>query len=381
MKVFTADGRGRIRLLVLALLAAALTLTGAAKIGNAATSAGVVVTNWHVLNDVSATILGQPSPGGNVGYDIAVANQGTATANHVTFSESIGAGGQVVLIPVQAGISCTGIGTTTLSCQLKQLAAGGTFHVQVLFKTPTAPTSQTLTNTVVGTLDSQTTGPPNNRQTDTFGPCQDGFETSSTCSTVNGVDFVTRTYAGFNTDGTIDHAFAQSLALPSDSLGTDSGGFFTANVKMPKGQFLNNNIYASVRLENTAGVLPPPVTVNPCTTCQPFEVTTIIPLAATVDTANNPFLQGSSSTPYSWSFTIPVPNGFKPTGVWHTDDLGQNGAPLPACQTDASGNPIPLTTAPGLCTLPPVVTKGKGQKPDTVTYSGLGVANGNAWGY
>src|SRR5215467_12089365 len=98
MRILTADGRGRARLALLAVLVAGLTLAGAATIGSAASTNGTVVGSVSVLNDVSTTIPGQPTPGGNIGYVLHVLNdpaQGTATVNHLLFSATIGNKGAV----------------------------------------------------------------------------------------------------------------------------------------------------------------------------------------------------------------------------------------------------------------------------------------------
>jgi hypothetical protein len=143
---------------------------------------------------------------------------------------------------------------------------------------------------------------------------------------------------------------------------------------MPPG-FLHSNNYVGVTLQNNPGILPANASTA-CPTCQPFQVQTTIPLASTVTSQNNPFLAGGSTDPYTWSFTIPVPKGFKPTGVFHEDDNLANGQLLPTCQT-VGGQPVPLTTDPGICVSSMTVTKGTQW---TVTYSGIGVANGYGWG-
>src|SRR5580765_7748090 len=113
-------------LAVLGLLVAlaVVALGGAIKNGRAA-SANPVSSTFTVLNDVSATIPGQPTPGGNIGYELTgVADQGQ-TANHLNLTESIGSGGKVVFINSTGnpGLSCSGLNTATLSCSLSQLKA------------------------------------------------------------------------------------------------------------------------------------------------------------------------------------------------------------------------------------------------------------------
>jgi uncharacterized repeat protein (TIGR01451 family) len=360
------------RLLVLAVLVAALALTGAAKVGHAASSNGVAVTDWHVLNDISSTVAGQPSPGGNIGYDLTVSNQGTSTANHLVLTESIGAGGSTVLVQSTPNV-CTG--GTTLTCTIKQFPAGSMLHVVVLFKTPNPPGSSTVTNTIVGSFDPQTTGPPNSRKSDTFGPCESGLDLN--CTTTNGVDTVTRQYAGLTSTGGVDPSFRQSLLLPFDKHGqgnlTVNGmGGQSASVTMPTAltinNFLNGKDFVGTTLETSSNVTPP----SGCPSCQPFLEHTTIPLAATF-TTTGPFLDASGSDPYTWTFTIPIPNNFKPTALYHTDDLGNNPFFVQLCSV------TPVTSSPGICmTGNPTVDKKT--NPNTATYSGIGVVNGHGWG-
>jgi hypothetical protein len=354
MKALTGDGRAKTRLVLLLALIAALALGGAAaKISSAATN-GVLTANATVLNDQNPLVLGAPSPGGNIGYDLSVINGSTNTVNHLVFTDTIGNKGTVVFINAPANVSCSGMGTSTLSCTSVQLASGAGFDVIVLFSTdPNAVGGvDQIINTGSGTYAPQSNNTSNNR---TDGTKSFTFPT------------VPRTYAAGKD---------QSLALANDPLNT-GGGFFVSSVRMPPG-FLHSNNYVGVTLQNNPGVLPANASTV-CPTCQPFQVQTTIPLASTVDSPNNPFLVmgvGGSTDPYTWSFTIPVPKGFKPTGVFHEDDNLANPQLLPTCQT-VGGQPVPLTVAPGICVSSMTVSKGSQW---TVTYSGIGVANGYGWG-
>ena len=139
-------------LAVLGLLAvlAVVALGGAIKDGQAA-SANPVSWTFTVLNDSGNTPVA-PTPGGNIGYELTGAADQGKTANHLILTESIGPAGKVVYIGSTGnpGLSCSGLNTTTLSCSLTQLKAGGTFDVVVLFKTDSAATpGSTVSNTVV----------------------------------------------------------------------------------------------------------------------------------------------------------------------------------------------------------------------------------------
>lgn len=358
LRSFGTAKRHVLAVTALALAAACVAFAGGAATSNAATSNGVVVTSWSVLNDPgNGDILGQPSPGGNVGYDITVSNQGTSTANHVVLTESIGTGGQVALIARATGIACSG--TTTLTCQLKQLPSGGTFRVIVLFRTPGLPASPTLTNTIVGSFDPQTTGPPNKRQTDTFGPCQDGFETGATCSTSNGVDAVTRQYAGLNTDGTTKKSFSESLALAKDALTVQGDVGQTGSVTLPDA-FVNTNPdlgaanqYVGTTLETLQGT-------PGCATCLPYQTDVSMPLASTFTTAG-PFWDGSTPKAFSVKITIPtavLPSNFKPTGLWHAANSLATPQQVQNCTYDTAGVAQPQLTG-GLCVSTLVLDKKK----------------------
>ena len=343
-------------LAVVGLLAAVavVALGGAIKVGRAA-SANPVSWTFTVLNDVSATIPGQPTPGGNIGYELKGAADQGQTANHLVLTESIGSAGKVVYIGSTGnpGLSCSGLNTATLSCSLSQLKAGGTFDVVVLFKTdPTATPGSTVSNTVVGSFDPQTPNGTNNRQTDTFGPTTPQ----------------TRVYAGLS-----DGSLSQSLGLKNDAL--VAGGTQTSSVNLPPG-FLNNFKFVGVTLQNFSGpAATPPTGCGGSFTCQPFETATTIPAASAFGTTG-PFFDSTNVDAYTWSFTIPVSNNFKPQGVWHTDDNNQNGGPIPTCAI-SGGNPVPPSAAPGIC----LVSKTVNKKTNRATYSGLGINNGHAWGF
>jgi hypothetical protein len=372
MNNLSGKGRSHARLLVLAVVITALALGGAAaSIGRAGTNGTVTATIDKVLNDDTVNLIaGTPTPGKNIGYQFTFTNTGTNTINHVVLNASISgtnAGtpvGKVVFVSSDdPNLVCSG--TSTLTCTEAQLASLAHFTLTILFSTDPNPASgDRIYPNFSGTYAPQSQNTTNNRTP------------PKSYAADNSVSV--RDYTGF-AGGTINHAIAQSLALPGDPLAAAAGSF-VSNVTMPPGLFLHSNSYVGVTLRNDANVLPPNAATD-CPTCQPFQVTTTIPLASTVTSPANPFLEGTTTKVYSWSFTIPVAKSFSPTGVFHTDDNNANGAPLPACVIDVNGQPVPLTTAPGICTLPPVLTKGKGQNPNTVTYSGIGVANGHGYGY
>lgn len=337
------DVRGPARRTVAAvavsLVLVVVALAGAAASGRAAHTNGLATT-FTVLNDISSTIPGQPTPGGNIGYDFAVSNGSNPTLNHVIVTESIGSTGTVAFIKA-TGTTCSGLNTATLTCQVDQLSSGAGFDVIVLFRTPAGATpGSPVTNTVLGTFDPQTPNTSNNRDNDTFGP-----------------GAVTRTYAG-----AADGSLGESLALSGEQLKA-GGPAQTSSVSMP-GSFVNNYNWAGTSLKNRT------VTTPPCPTCLPYITDVTIPTASTFST-NGPFFDPASNTrPFTWTLVVPasaVPSHFTATRVFH------DGTTLPACAI-VGGNPVPNTSPPGIC-----VTSLTQSPTAGITATGLALDNGSYW--
>jgi hypothetical protein len=356
MRLFRSFGTARRGVIFAALLVALAVLAGAATVGRAATDA-TLTPHVTVLNDPGPLVLGTPTPGGNIGYELNLLNAdtNTNTFNHIKFTDTIGAGGTVVYLSTTANVSCSGKGSSTITCTSAQLASGESLDVIVIFKTPT-----------------DGTGAVHNVWDGTYAPV--GTANKRTPSKSFNVD-TARTYTD-SASGTVD----QSLALPSDGL--SAGSTFSAAVTMPNG-FRNNSAgaavnYVGVTVQTISGAGTP----SGCTNCQGFQEKLTIPLASSFSTTG-PFGDGHY---FTWQLHVDgslLPTSFKPVGVWHEEDGG--GCPsnpnspscyLPACATDASGNPLPPTAAPGLC-VSSFTTK-KNAK-DYLTYYGLGVNNGSNW--
>ena len=308
------------------LVLSALALAGAVSSGRAAQTS--LSTTFTVLNDVSATIQGQPTPGGNIGYDFVGTNTSNKKLSDVNITETIGAAGSVVLIQA-TGITCSGLNTPTLSCHLDTLNEGASFHVTVLFRTdPAAAGGSQVTNTVTGHFKN-----------DSFGPGS-----------------VTRTYASPNSG-----SVTQSLVLPSQNI-TAGGNTQTSGVTMPSG-FVNSFNWVGTTLSNHTGTT--------CPTCLPYITDITIPAASSFNTSG-PFFDASSTTkPFTWRLFVPksaVPIGFKPTTVFH------DGVALPMCAIVA-GNPVPNTSPPGIC----VTSLVRSTVDDSITATGLALSNGSYW--
>jgi hypothetical protein len=354
MRILTVDGRARTRLALLAALGAALALAGAAKIGYAATN-GTLTTSISVLNDSNPLILGQPTPGGNIGFHINVSNQSTNTLNHLVFTDTNGANNTIVYLNFTGTGTCSGLGTGTLSCSSTQLHNGDQLDITVLFATDSgAAPGSGLANILDGTYAPQSNNSSNSRTDPTK---QFHQETD-------------RTYAGG-----AGIFLGQSLLLPFDQHGQGKltvGGVVgqSAAVTMPSSSFFNTAFVGTTLQTKSGNVALPPAGCP--ATCQQFETDTTIPTASTF--APDPFFDGTNANAYTWTFTIPIPNSFKPTGVWHTDDTGANGFAVPLCSK------VPVTSPPGIC-MTGTPTVDKRSNPHTATYSGIGVVNGHGWGY
>jgi hypothetical protein len=348
MRLQGSFGTARRWLVFGTLLVALAVLAGAATVGRAATDAALT-TQVTVLNDPGPLVLGTPTPGGNIGYELTLTNDpaNTNTFNHIKFTDTIGTGGTVVYVSTSANVSCSGKGTGTLSCTSAQLASGESLNVIVIFKTP-----------------SDGTGVVHNVWDGTYAPV--GTSNRRTPSKSFNVP-TDRNYADSESGN-----LAQSLALPNDGLA--AGGSFSAAVTMPNG-FLHTD-YVGVTVETISGATPP----GDCANCQGFQEKLTIPLASSFSTTG-PFGDGTTTDTHYFTWQLHVdgsllPTSFKPVGVWHTDELGANGQYLPTCATDSSGHALPPTSAPGLC-VSSFTTK-KNDK-NYLTYYGIGVNNGSNW--
>lgn len=332
------------RLAALAALVGVLALSGAAKVGLAGTT-GQLTPTVTVLNDVSALVLGTPTPGKNIGYDLNIANGSTNTLNHLEFTDTIGSNGKIVYLNAPAGVSCSG--TVTLSCTTASMAAGAQFDVIVLFQTDPNGT---------GTVDNILNG--------TYAPASQNTTNHRTDPTKTFTQTTSRLYAD-----TVNGSLAQSLSLPTDSLSAAGPGLGqTSSVKMPPG-FVNSKNYVGVTLQNLTATTPPAA----CTTCLSFRTDVHMPLAVAFSTSG-PFWNNLTPAPFSFSLTIPgalLPNGFKPTVLWHRDDAG-NSIALPNC-ADTGG--LPPTSAPGIC----VSSLTQNKQTKDVFATGLALSNGSYW--
>jgi uncharacterized repeat protein (TIGR01451 family) len=332
------------RSLTVVAFVALLALTGAARVGHAATN-GALTPTITVLNDnpdgSNGLILGQPTPGGNIGYRLNLNNQSTNTLNHIVISDTVPGTASVVFFSAPTGVSCSGQGTNTLTCTSSQLTAGAQFAVTVLFSTDPngTPGTGVVQNVFSGTYAPQSQNTSNNRTDPT--------------KTFNIAGPADRTYAG----GGVGTFLAQSLLLPKDSHGqgqlhVDGSAGQSSDVTMPPG-FLNSNNYVGTTLQNLIGTAG-------CTTCLTYQTNVVMPLAPTFF-PGSPFWTGTVAQPFQVTIKIPgsaFDSKFKPSGVWHKDDSpGSLATQLPNC-TYVNNVPQPQLALQGICVGSLVQAKG-----------------------
>jgi hypothetical protein len=305
-KTYARSGRGGIVAAVIAMIASLVVFAGGAATVHAAASPGVTVS-VTVLNDDSPTVQGHPSPGGNIGYEIKVANDGGSVANHFSLTESVGSYATALVFNSMAFTNITGnpcsISDLTVSCALDKLNVGASIDIVLLYQTdPNAiPGVSAVTNHTAVAFDSQTNGAGNHK--------------TITVDT-------SRTFA--------DTSLAETISQGHGDVLNAGGSGQTSSVTMPTA-FVNNVQYTAAKVLNGS-------VTGLCSKCPKLGTQITIPASTPFAPpfTTNPFYDGGTNTaPFTWSLTLPgslVPNGFKLTGVYHNGTLilpcGDPSAPL-----------------------------------------------------
>jgi uncharacterized repeat protein (TIGR01451 family) len=342
-KIFKADARRWVGLVLLAGAVSAIALGGAVGTGQAASSPSISLKSFTVVNNDTGFF--QPTAGGNIGYDIRLKNEGTSTANHLSLTETIAPNGTVAYVnpavsfvdpdtnDTVSPVPMTCSGTTTLKCLLTKLDVGAWIDVIVLFRTDQSAVAGTnVHDQVLLAFDSQTNGQANNKTV----PLDDS-------------SLDRQIVAAYNAP------LAQTIALPGDTLPAGGTGQ-TSSVQLLTDPFLNNFAYVGTQLQNgTADAR--------CLHCPAFATQISIPTAATFNSAGGgPFWDGATPRPFTWTLTLTqIPNGYKFTGVYHNIDT----TPLPTCVTPTTPN-----TATGICVATVSITK------KSIVATGLALENG-----
>lgn len=150
--------------------------------------ADLSVTNEAVIPTTDPPVPGGARflPGDNVTYDIAVANAGPDAALGVILTDVLPAGATLVSAEVASGGSCTG--TTTITCNINDIASGNSASLQIRLE---AVTPGTINHTVTVSTTSSDPVSSNNSataQTIVHEPGQDGDgfdDNEDNCPTVS----------------------------------------------------------------------------------------------------------------------------------------------------------------------------------------------------
>ena len=294
---------------VLAVVAAAL--VGGASSGRAATS--FTITLDPLIGTAVVNEIPQVSYGGKIGYHLVVTNAGDSTTQHAsvvvksdvaTFSDSDNA--SCAANPKDAHqMVCTPFGGT--------FVPGQTFDVHLRFTAP-ASGAQVLTSASIS-VAAKTVGGPNNNGT--------------TLATTPPLP--TNIVAGGDKSDTYLHANENA---GTGSLSTSHPQKF--GLQLPT-TLLGSPFGVALSIHDNVGT---PI----CATCLPSWTSLTIPAASLVTQAGNPFYNGTTVNPYSWSMTAKYPSGYKFAAVVHIDDASVPHN-LPTCQS-LGGAP---TTAEPMC--------------------------------
>lgn len=337
----------RFRRVAVVVAAIACLAVGASPTSATTTNPSPVGATVQTLLGFTTNAIPQVTSGDTVAYLITITNTSGNTASHVIFTDSVDQGGTFVS---DDSAACSGSGSV-MTCQVGQMAAGGTFAVRAAFKVPSVASTTTITNTVNGSLDPQTPNNTNNRANDTF-------SATAPASIVAASDSLESTY-GF--PGTVvktkpvssTHLQNTEADLPS----TLTSGFGTPTEVQDS-------------IPNPSGGCAPP-------TCVPSPFFISIPDSETTG-PGNPFINPVTQAlfPFTWALQLdpsllsPMPKNFKPQFVYHAP-AGNPSAfvKLPFCAT----SPVSLTT--------PICVNSVFQDKKTKIWfaTGSGITNGNWW--
>jgi hypothetical protein len=323
-------------LAVMAVAAAAFvaSLVGGVGAGHASTSFSVVVSP---LIGTNANEVPQVSYGGKIGYTATVTNTDASNATHVEFVANV-PGGAFVDATDPSCAAAKGDPTTMICIPNGgTMNSGSTYTVDFRFTAPSTGTSVTATSGV--TIAAKTQGNPGNNGT----LVQAGNPVTVALNTGGNQD---DTYLRTNENASAGGPQNFSTELPNALFGTPFG--------------------LELGINNQTGS---PI----CPTCLPVFSELTIPAASLVGDPGNPFYDGTTSNPYTWTMSATAAPSFKLTGVFHIDDNGGGAtAPIPSCAILGGG---PTVTFP-VCYL--TLTSKTKAGVQTLTATGEGIENGKS---
>jgi len=317
-------------------------VVGGTGTGNAATSFNVTLA--PLIGTASVNVIPQVSYGGKIGYHLHVDNNGDSNTQHAsivvtsnlgTFSDVSDTANCAVNPKDAHQMVCTPFGGT--------FSPGMSFDADLRFTAPaTGPAAGEQVSTVASiTVSAQTVG--GNKSNGTT------LQTSTPVVT-NIVENTTKadTYLHGNENaatGNLSATHPQHFGLQTPAT------------------LLGNPFGLALSIHDNLGQI--------CPTCLGSYTTLTIPSAGLLTTPGNPFYDGATLNPYSWSMSAQYPSGFKLHNLVHVDNNNVL-AVVPSC---ASIGGAPTALAP-ICwdTLDQLSNK------KILTATGRGLENGNwAW--
>jgi hypothetical protein len=280
-------------------------LVGGVGAGHAASSFDVQITPLigNAVNEVP-----QVSYGGKIGFAATVTNTNSANASHVEFAFQV-PGGSFFDATDASCNALKGDPSTMICIPLGgTMKSGSQWTVSFRF---TAPTSGSIVATNSGvTVAAQTQGNPLNNGT----LAQAG----------NQVNIV------LNADGSVNDTYLRK------NEGASAGGPQNFSTKLPTA-LLGNPFGLELGIHNTKGQ------IQGCATCIGTFTELTIPAASLVGNLGNPFYDGTTSNPYTWTMSATTATSFKLVGVVHVpgDGLGTP-EPVPACPAGGPTADVPF---------------------------------------
>jgi len=317
-------------------------VVGGTGTGNAATSFNITLAPLIGTSDVN--VIPQVSYGGKIGYHLHIDNNGDSNTQHAsivvtsnlgTFSDASNTTDCAVNPKDAHQMVCTPFGGT--------FSPGVTFDADLRFTAPaTGPAAgQQVSTSAAITVSAQTVG--GNKSKGTTLATSAPVLTNIVENTAKADTYLHAGEAAATSKLTPGHVQNFRVTLPATLLGAPFG--------------------VALSIHDNAGT---PL----CATCLPSWTSLTIPVASFATNAGNPFYDGTSISPYSWTMSAQYPSGYKFTAVVHIDDnnVSHN---LPTCQSLVGG----LTADDPMCYDADSLVITKSSK--TISVGGKGIENGN----
>jgi len=311
-------------------VAIAASLVGGVGVGHASTS--FTVDNTLLIAAGTDDPVPEVSWGGKIGFETTVTNTDSSNATHVEFAFQVPGGS--FFDATDASCKALKGDSSTMIC----IPNGGTMKSHTSWTVDfrfTAPTSGTSVTTLSGvTVAAQTQGNPLNNGT---------LSQTGNPLVIN-----------LNSDGSVNDTYLRK------NEGAGAGGPQNFSTKLPVG-LLGDPFGLELGIHNKNGQI--------CPTCIGTFTELTIPAASLVGNPGNPFWDGTTANPYTWTMSATTATSFKLLGVYHIDDsIGGTPVLIPACGTGGPTllNPVCYDT----------LTSKNHAGVQTLTATGRGLENG-----